>query len=136
MKTLIICAALTGAALGAGAVPAQAQDMNAIQAALFPDPDGDGATSKDEMMAAAEARFAKLDANGDGVIDSGEAASAPGGRMLARADANGDGNVTRDEMLAATATRFERMDLNHDGKVDSTERDQIMAMLRDRGAGN
>ena len=49
------------------------------------------------------------------------AATDGGLGRFARADANGDGVVTRVEWLQATATRFARLDRNGDGKLDASE---------------
>jgi Ca2+-binding EF-hand superfamily protein len=38
------------------------------------DANGDGVVSQDEFLAAAKARFAKIDKNGDGFIDADEMA--------------------------------------------------------------
>jgi Ca2+-binding EF-hand superfamily protein len=38
------------------------------------DTNGDGVVSQDEFLAAAKARFAKIDKNGDGFIDADEMA--------------------------------------------------------------
>ncbi|MBO9713959.1 EF-hand domain-containing protein [Sphingomonas sp.] len=136
MKKLILSAALAGAAIAAGTVPAAAQDMNAIMAALFPDPNGDGVTTKDEMVGAAQARFAQLDANKDGVLDATEMSAGPGGRMLARADTDGDGKVSAAEMKAGAEMRFDRLDANKDGKIDAAERDAAMERMKAMRGGN
>lgn len=132
MKKLILGAALAGTmTLFAG--QAAAQDMSAMMAAMFPDPNGDGVTTKDEMLAAAAARFDKLDTDKDGKLSTAEISAAPGGgRMMQRADTNGDGVVTRDEMAAAAAMRFDRIDTNHDGKIDAAEKDAVMQMMQSR----
>ena len=136
MKKLILAAAtLAGPLLFAH--PAAAQDGGAMMAAMFPDPNGDGVTTKDEMIAASSARFEKADTNKDGKIDATEiAAIGQGGRMLSRADTNGDGAVTKDEMTAAAGMRFDRIDANHDGKIDATEKEaarQRMMQMRQQG---
>lgn len=58
-----------------------------------------------------------------------------GGRMFARLDTNGDGVVDRGEYRAVAAQRFDRMDANKDGKVDAAERQaarDAMEQMRDR----
>lgn len=135
MKKLILGAAMAAAPLLALLpAPAFAQDGSAMMAAMFPDPNGDGVTTKDELTAASAARFAQFDTNKDGKIDAAEMeAIGQGGRMVARADADGDGAVTQAEMLAATAARFDRVDTNHDGKIDAAEKEaarQRMMQMR------
>ena len=74
------------------------------------------------------ARHAKLDANGDGVIDRSEAAKSP--RMAEhfdRLDANKDGRIGADERPQRRAGRgghgdgMARLDANGDGAIDRSE---------------
>ena len=61
-----------------------------------------------------------------------------GGRMFARLDTNGDGVIDRDEYRAQAAQRFDRMDTNKDGKVDAAERQaarEAMEQMRGRRGG-
>jgi hypothetical protein len=61
-----------------------------------------------------------------------------GGRMFARLDTNGDGVVDREEFRAQAAQRFDRMDTNKDGKVDAAERQaarEAMEQMRGRRGG-
>ena len=70
------------------------------------DTDHDGTISDGERQAfretRASARFARLDANGDGVVTAAEVGAERWAR-IGRADTNGDGAVTRDELRAAHA---------------------------------
>ena len=62
----------------------------------------------------------------------------PGSRMMARLDTNGDGVVDRAEYRAQALRRFDRMDANKDGKIDPAERQaarDAMGMRGDRGPG-
>jgi len=63
-----------------------------------------------------------------------------GGRMFARLDTNGDGVIDREEYRALAAQRFDRMDTNKDGKVDAAERqaarDAMGHMRGMRGGGD
>ncbi|MDF7775348.1 EF-hand domain-containing protein [Sphingomonas sp. AOB5] len=136
MKKLILGAALAAAPLAVFATPAAAQDGGAMMAAMFPDPDGDGATSKAELLTASAARFAQLDKNKDGKLSESEREAGPGGRMLGRADTDGDGSVSADEMKAAATMRFDRLDTNKDGKIDATERAAAMERMRAMRPGN
>lgn len=76
---------------------------------LAADTDGDGKVSRAEFLAAAKAgksdpakRFAKLDRNGDGMLDRSEI-DAMLARRFKRIDSNGDGVVTPQERAAAHA---------------------------------
>jgi Ca2+-binding EF-hand superfamily protein len=136
MKKLILGAALAAAPLTMLAAPAAAQDGGALMAAMFPDPDGDGATSREEMLTASATRFAQLDTNKDGKLSEAERSAGPGGRMLGRADSDGDGSVSLDEMKASATARFDRLDTSKDGKIDAAEREAAMARMRERRPGN
>lgn len=62
----------------------------------------------------------------------------PGGRMLARLDTNGDGIIDRTEFRAEAARRFDRADTNKDAKIDPAERQaarDAMGFRGDRGPG-
>lgn len=111
------------------------------------DTQGSGMVDENEYLADAAARFAKLDANGDGVLTPDElrgehgwhagkaatdksvgAATAPGSRHAAfaqhyfdRLDADHDGKVTLNEYLADASAHFKRLDANNDGKLDANE---------------
>jgi Ca2+-binding EF-hand superfamily protein len=101
------------------------------------DKDGDGKLSAAEASAAADARFARLDRNNDGVLSAEElAAGGFRGRhggggddkraahaqdRLAKLDTNKDGVVSRDEFVADANARFAQADSNHDGLVDASE---------------
>ncbi|MEZ0242433.1 MAG: EF-hand domain-containing protein [Sphingomonas sp.] len=135
MKKMILATAF---AAGATLLPstAYAQDGAAMMAAMFPDPNGDGVTTKAEMQDASGARFTQLDADKDGKLSEAERSAAPGGRMLARADTDGDGAVTRAELAAAVSTRFDRVDANHDGKIDAAEKDAARQRMMQMRQGN
>lgn len=135
MKKLIL-----GAAIAAGAVMlpgvAAAQDGSAMMAAMFPDPNGDGVTTKTELLDASAARFVQLDADKDGKLSEAERSAAPGGRMLARADADNDGFVTTGELTIAASMRFDRVDANHDGKIDAAEKEAARERMMQMRQGN
>ena len=68
-----------------------------IFSATMLDADGDGALTKDELLAHNRARFDRLDADGDGIITPDEF----GGRLVAmftRMDADSDGLLSGDEL--------------------------------------
>jgi len=128
MKKLIFGALLGVTIAGA----AQAQD----RPPMFADPNGDGVTTREEMVGGADARFAALDADKDGKLSAAEFGRPGGGRMMARADADGDGVITLDEARAAAGMRFDRLDANKDGKIDKAEADAAMARMREMRGNN
>ncbi|MEJ0036371.1 MAG: EF-hand domain-containing protein [Gammaproteobacteria bacterium] len=101
------------------------------------DANHDGAISKDEATAAAQARvqkmFAKLDTNHDGLITQDEIRAAEQARraeMKAKAaarfkaaDKNGDGFLSKDEAAALPmlARHFDALDTNKDGMLSPEE---------------
>ncbi|TIQ37196.1 MAG: signal transduction protein [Mesorhizobium sp.] len=131
MKRSAIFAAML---LGLAPLPAaQAQDAPGRRMLQRLDINGDGAISKDEIMAGRERMFKRLDRNGDGVIDEKEvetarqaiedraqAAEARVGKRWRRMDRNGDGKVTEDEFQASTPL-FDLADRNGDGKLSADE---------------
>ncbi len=126
------------------------------------DTDRDGVLTRAEVVAQAEAQFARLDADGDGIVtaaerqaareamrDRREARMAARGKMLpperaGMADGRkgqmmrgrrggGDGVLTRAEFIDRAGQRFDRMDANHDGQLDASERPNRRAMRHGRG---
>lgn len=84
------------------------------------DTDGDGKVSRAEFTAAAKSgkgdpakRFAKLDKNGDGMLDKFEI-DAMLTRRFKRIDANGDGVASADERAAAHAKKLKDADSGSD----------------------
>ncbi|MDG2001891.1 MAG: EF-hand domain-containing protein [Novosphingobium sp.] len=81
-----------------------------------PDSNGDGVVTRSESQAHATAKFAKMDANGDGQLDQTDRAAKRQDRrakMFAKLDANTDGSISRDEFMT-----FERP---HKGKHGMSE---------------
>ncbi|MGE0626596.1 MAG: EF-hand domain-containing protein [Hyphomicrobiaceae bacterium] len=99
--------------------------------------------TQDEFDTRTRERFARLDKNSDGVIDTTEIEASLSNRagradrrrgagldrLLARFDANRDGKVSKDEFLDPVKKRFARMDLNNDGKITD---DDLSPMMRGR----
>jgi hypothetical protein len=102
------------------------------------DANGDGVITKDEALAAANARvekeFATFDTNHDGQITQAEIKAvhdAKRAEMEAKfearfkqADTNGDGQLSKDEVQAGLpmlARGFDRLDTNKDGELSLAE---------------
>jgi Ca2+-binding EF-hand superfamily protein len=118
------------------------------------DTDGNGEVSRAEAEAAAIARFARMDRNGDGRFDEADRAARKDAaedrreRLFTRLDSDKDGVVTRAEADAAAAAAggdaggrrgtmlarlFERADTNRDGRL--TEAEFAAAPAGRRGMG-
>ncbi|MFO1157344.1 MAG: EF-hand domain-containing protein [Reyranellaceae bacterium] len=104
------------------------------------DTNKDGVVDRAEWKAGQEARFRRLDANGDGKLTKEELfAGTPGANAGANGvmptdrqaqrqstyfqllDANKDGVVTLAEFLTQADRNFARCDLNNDGRIDTAE---------------
>ena len=110
--------------------------------------------TKDEFDARTREQFARLDKNGDGVLDAAEIEASmtermgrmgdrfagpqggqagpgatPGQRMLQRFGAK-DGKLTKQAFLDRIKARFAEADLNNDGKITD---DDLPPMMRGRG---
>ncbi|UUX98628.1 EF-hand domain-containing protein [Sphingomonas sp. J315] len=124
------------------------------------DTNGDGLISKAEHRAMAEARFVRMDADKDGMVEAGEARKGwgkrgegrggkakamrdgrGGGAGMMMADTNKDGAISKAEFDAQSAQRFAKLDTNSDGKIDAAEmkaqrdkaRDAMKKMRAHRG---
>jgi hypothetical protein len=131
MKKLLVAALIGASALGGAAI---AQNGPPGLANLFPDPNGDGVTTKDEMVAAAVARFNAADTNKDGKLSAEERAAAGPG-FGGRGPNAPQGDQTLADVKAAAEARFDRMDANHDGKIDAAERQAILDRFQNMRPG-
>jgi Ca2+-binding EF-hand superfamily protein len=93
------------------------------------DANKDGVVTLDEALAAAQARFARLDKNGDGVIDNAdreqmrkEMVDYQVKRFIHRYGADADGKVSREKFTEEANARFARLDVNKDGQITRDER--------------
>jgi hypothetical protein len=100
------------------------------------DANKDGTVDRAEWKAGQEARFRRLDANGDGKLTKEELfARTPGANSVLPSDrqaqrqstyfllldANKDGVVTLPEFMVQTDRNFARCDTNNDGRIDTAE---------------
>ena len=105
---------------------------------------GPRSMTQDEFDTRTRERFARLDRNSDGVIDSAEVeagiAARTGDRgdrmremmlqrMLGRFDTNRDSKIGKDEFLDRVKKEFARADLNNDGRITD---DDLPPMMRGR----
>lgn len=97
--------------------------------------------SADDFDARTRERFARLDRNSDGVIDTAEATAAITEmgdgrgrgrfrdwmtRRMERSDADRDGKTTRAEVLERVRRDFQRMDLDGDGRITEADLPPVM----------
>ncbi len=115
--------------------PAEAQRTgNPADLLLRADADGDGRVSVEELRAARDTMFGRLDRNGDGVLTSDdrprlEAAKRRLEGLREQMDADGDGQVTKDEFVNGPTPFFTQADTNQDGFVDAAEIEAARANL-------
>lgn len=98
-------------ALGLAASPAFAQNAGAM-GRINADANGDGAITRAEAMAAAQARFQRADGNGDGRLSEADrplVQAQRNGAMFGVMDSNSDGTISRSEWDAAFRAREARM---------------------------
>lgn len=120
---LILSAALFSLAVAGGvAAHSQTAARPATGGAerVRPDADGDGNLTRAEAMAAAAARFARMDANADGRIDAADREAGRERRreaMFARIDADGNGAISRAEFDAAGAAMEQRREARGEARA-------------------
>jgi hypothetical protein len=107
------------------------------------DTNQDGQISKAEFVDAANAKFARTDANGDGLLTEAERQAdreamraQRQAERFSKADKNGDGFISQDEFNSGAserdARRKERMDANGDGTVDKADREARRAKMKEK----
>ncbi|MGN6520821.1 MAG: hypothetical protein ACTHK2_15480 [Dokdonella sp.] len=121
---LLLVLALAAGSACAADVPADGAASRAARRAQFQqrfldqvDADHDGVVSRAEYRAWIDARFDRLDANGDGRVDADEIAASPQAarrahkrseRFIARYDTTGTGSVGKADFEAKAMARFDR----------------------------
>jgi len=143
-------------ALTANSLPVMAQDGPGPRGPRLDfatmDTDGDGKITKEEMAAAASARFAEADTNGDGSLSveemvarmearaeerQAERIQRGAERMIERMDQNDDGVLSADEMQPRNGDRmFSRLDTDEDGAISQEELEKArerFAEMREKG---
>lgn len=105
------------------------------------DANKDDKVTADEIRPFTNKRFARFDADGDGVVSTEEIDAHLMKRMikwrqrlLLRFDGDGDGTITRTEFTDKADAMFQRVDANDDGAIDREEarraRHKIRAIFR------
>ncbi len=111
--------ALAGVARLAQAADATPAGRSVVMSRL--DPDGDGTVSLAEASAAAEAKFAALDAGAKGALDADALTGIMSARQIASVDDDKDATVDKAEYLTFVAMRFRKADTDGDGTLDTAE---------------
>ena len=140
MRTLLLLLAAGGIGLTAAAAPAAAhRGLHKFNRA---DTDKDGKITRAEFDAARNARFAGIDANGDGTLEISElrawVRAWPSRFRDARfkaLDGDSDGKVGVEEYVAQRKAMFARIDANNDGTVDKAEFNAAFEKFRSRKQG-
>jgi hypothetical protein len=102
------------------------------------DLDGDGRVNRTEFVKGRDARFERLDVNGDRMIslaDFPEATRSQSlkdlvGRLFAAADMDRDGEVTRSEVGLSGTPLFNEADADHNDVVEGEELTFLNTQLR------
>jgi hypothetical protein len=121
-----LCAIIAGVMALTFADTASAQSLEQLREA---DANGDGSVTWQEMMDMRASIFARLDRNGNGVVESSDSPAFGPGKSrfeqafnsLRAADANRDGRITRGEMLNAPAPLFENGDTDGNRILSASE---------------
>ena len=128
--TRLAAFAALSASIGAIAQPAAGSSKFFQHMLQKWDADGDGRISLDEYLAAAGARFQRIDPQNHGSVSAEQIADSANAQqrierraegLMRRLDTAGNGYVTQDEFVAAARTRFAKLDRNGDGKLTPDE---------------
>ena len=116
-------------ALVATPAVAQSGDSAMLGRMREADSNGDNIITRQELIAARAANFARFDRNGDGVLTSADipamlrrtSIGQQVETMRAQFDANGDGKVAREEFVSGPTPVFDRADANRDNQLTQAE---------------
>ena len=106
---------------------AQSREGDALEQA---DANLDGKVTRQEYIQARATQFARMDRNGDEVVDDTDSReranqSAVGKRVAAamrgRVDTNSDGKISKDEFVGAPTMLFDRFDADKNSELDARE---------------
>ena len=105
-----------------------------MAALLRADTNGDGVITREEAIAAADARFAALDTNHDGTLSAEElrAGMPPRPQGADAPPMPPMQPITREQYHDRALRPFDRIDTNHDGKIDQAELSAYRAMMQER----
>src|SRR5512145_790614 len=113
--------------VSSGVALAQSREGGTIEQA---DANQDGKVTRQEYIDARAAQFARMDRNGDGVVDEtdsreradqsflGKRATAA---MRGRIDTNSDGKISKDEFVNSPTALFDRFDADKNSELDAKE---------------
>jgi hypothetical protein len=113
--------------ISSSAALGQSRDGGAIEQA---DANKDGKVTRQEYIDSRAAQFARMDRNGDGVVDDADLRERPdqsflgkraAAAMRGRIDANSDGKISKDEFVKAPTTMFDRFDADKNSELDAKE---------------
>lgn len=114
--------------LAGGGAQSLGRGMPMLRMLQGADADKDGVITLDEVLAAADKRFALLDRNKDGAIDKAdfdmlrkEMIDYRVKRFIHHYGADKDGRITREQFMAKAAERFAQLDRNNDGTIGRNE---------------
>lgn len=103
----------------------------------------DGTITREDVLAAGDRQFDRLDRNKDGVVDKvdldalrKETVDYRVKRFIHHFGADSDGRVTREKFQAKAADHFARMDFNGDGTISRDERPVHWRRGWQRGGGD
>jgi Ca2+-binding EF-hand superfamily protein len=100
------------------------------------DRNGDGLIDQGEWQALAQFRFQRLDADHNGVLSGPElqeqGGRAGGGGRLARLDTNRDGVVTEQEFMTGQMATMGRLDADRNGAISRAEFERVSAAMAGR----
>ncbi|SEN22628.1 EF hand [Sphingomonas gellani] len=124
MNRCLVAIALGVAATGTAATAQDAAPRGRGMSVMRADANGDGIVTRAEFQADVDARFARMDRNGDGVLGPDEGPRWGRGRGAeagADAQAAPSPSMTRDQFRERAMRRFDRLDTNRDGRLEQAE---------------